>query len=693
MTIADPIGYDVDAFRLPAWMEEFAILGILQTDANLTIQGWNRWLEDKSGLQAADVIGRDLFDVYPNLTARHMDRYYQEALAGHVARLSVRLHRFLLPLPVSGTNQEPSQMLQEVWIGPIWDAQRIIGTVTLIEDVTERVLRERELISAQKAAEAANRAKSEFLAIMSHEIRTPMNAIIGMTGFLLETDLDAEQLDYTETVRSTGEVLLALINDILDFSKIEAEKLELENERFDLRRCIEDAVDLIDSKAEEKKLEVGYQIEGDLPYYFIGDVTRLRQILVNLLGNAVKFTDKGEVVVSVSGRSHDGVQYQLHFSVRDTGLGIPPDSQHRLFQSFSQANSSTTRRFGGTGLGLAISKRLCELMGGTIWVESTGISGEGATFHFTIQAAKASEQELQQQANRRVSLTGKTVLIVDDNEASRRILTSHVRQLAMNPTTVASGREALDLIRKGSVFDLAILDLKMPEMDGRTLAEEMRKAPSVQPMPLVLISAAGFLTSETDSDYFVARLTKPIKAAHLCEVMCAAIKGEMAIEKQQRETQSPYDRELGKRHPLRILLAEDSVVNQKVAVKMLEKMGYHVDVAANGLEVLESLERISYDVILMDCLMPGMDGYEATGKIRACEQKEGRRPTHIIAMTANAMQGDREQCLAAGMNDYLSKPVRPNQLAQALERCPSGDKRDRSNYAVPRCVPEDRSSR
>lgn len=270
----------------------------------------------------------------------------------------------------------------------------------------------------------------------------------------------------------------------------------------------------------------------------------------------------------------------------------------------------------------------------------------------------------------RAGLAGKTVLIVDDNEASRRILLSQIKQLTMVPTAVASGRDALDLIRQSGPFDLAVLDLKMPEMDGRTLAEEIRKVPSTRQMPLVLVSAAGFLTSDTDSDCFAARLIKPIKAAQLCEVLCAIITGGIGPEKKGRGTQTPYDRELGKRHPLRILLAEDSVVNQKVAVKMLEKLGYRADVAANGLEVLESLRYIPYDVILMDCLMPEMDGFAATGKIRMSEQREGRRPTYIIAMTANAMQGDREQCLAAGMDDYLGKPVRPNQLAQALERCP-----------------------
>jgi signal transduction histidine kinase/DNA-binding NarL/FixJ family response regulator len=567
MTIADTPGCEAGVFYLPSWMETFAILGIVQTDTDLIIRGWNRWMEDKSGLRAADVIGKNLLDIYPDVIQRHMDHYFQEALAGHVARLSVRLHQYLFPMPPANEHPEFSQMLQESWIGPIQHAERIVGTVTLVEDVTERVQRERDVQRSRQTAEAANRAKSEFLATMSHEIRTPMNAIIGMTGLLLDTDLDAEQRDCVETVRSSGEVLLTLINDILDLSKIEAEKLELENHRFDLRRCVEDALELVAVNAEAKKLDVGYQVTGDLPLYFVGDVTRLRQILVNLLSNAVKFTDKGEVTVSVSGYSHDCECYQLQFEVRDTGLGIPPALQDRLFQSFNQIDASTTRRFGGTGLGLAISKRLSELMGGKMWVESTGVPGEGSKFCFCIPAMRAHEQESPHDVERRASLAG----------------------------------------RRG------------------------------------------------------------LKAAQLGEAMCDVIEGETGSAEKPYGAHTSYDRELGHRHPLRILLAEDSSVNQKVAARMLERIGYRVHVVANGLEVLQSLQHIPYDVIFMDCQMPEMDGYEATRAIRTCEQNEGRRPVYIIAMTANAMQGDRERCLAAGMNDYLSKPVRLPAMEQALK--------------------------
>jgi signal transduction histidine kinase/DNA-binding response OmpR family regulator len=671
MIFADPVDRETNPFCLPSWMEEFAPLGFLLTDADLAIRGWSRWLEEKSGLRADEVIGRNLFVVYPHLIERRLDAYYREALVGHVARLSVRLHRSLLPLPFPGKKSEFEHMLQEAWIGPLRQAGGIVGTITMIEDVTERVLRERELLRAEKTAEAANKAKGEFLAFMSHEIRTPMNAIIGMTGLLLDTDLNAEQRDYAETVRSTSEVLLGLINDILDFSKIEANKLELENRRFDVRLCIENALDIVGAKAEEKRLELGYQIEGNLPHYFMGDAIRLGQILLNLLSNAVKFTDKGEVVVSVSGRTRDGDLYELHFAVRDTGVGIPPSLQEHLFRSFSQADSSINRRFGGTGLGLAICKRLCELMGGAIWVESAGVPEAGTTFHFTVLVAASAEQELPRQRQEQAVLAGKTVLIVDDNEASRRILISQTRQLDMHPTAVALGREALDLIREGNSFDLAILDLRMPELDGRMLAEELRKLSSAQRTPLILLSAVGFSKNDRDAEYFAAQLTKPIKAAQLCDVMRAVIEGDKAIEQKHQDRQAAYDRGLGQRHPLRILLADDSVVNQKVTVRILEKLGYSVDVVSNGEEVLDLLQQSPHDVVLMDCQMPGMDGYEATRRIRDREKERGRKPTYIIAMTAHAMQGDRERCLAAGMDDYLSKPVRPNSLAEALERCPS----------------------
>ncbi len=565
---------------------------------------------------------------------------------------------------------------EQALIAPIKDELgRITNFIAIKEDITERKGAEEalkkahdDLANVNLELKKASAVKSRFLASMSHEIRTPLNAIIGMTGLLLDTKLDAEQQDCTETVRTSGEMLLALMNNILDFSKLEAEKMDLENQPFDLRQCIEESLDLVNQRAEEKKLEIGYQMQEDLPSFFVGDVTRLRQILVNVLSNAVKFTDQGEVTASVSGEMRDNGLYQLHFVVRDTGLGIPPDRQDRLFLSFSQVDASTSRRFGGTGLGLAISKRLCEMMGGTMWVESSGIPGEGASFNFSVLAVLAPDQS-PQDTSIMVSLAGKRVLIVDDNKSNRDILVAQVERLAMRPTAVASGPEALDLLCKGASFDLAFLDLQMPEMDGLTLAEEMKKIPGARSMHLVLLSSRYCRLSNSENARFSARLIKPIKPSQIYNVLCDMLGTGIASIMKQDFAPTPTHSAFEQRYPLRILLAEDNLINQKVALKMLKKMGYRADVASNGLEVLESLRRIPYDVIFMDCQMPEMDGYEATREIRLLEQRKQRKLVYIIAMTAHAMKGDREECLAAGMNDYLSKPVRESELRAAIERC------------------------
>ncbi|MGH2787765.1 MAG: response regulator [Actinomycetota bacterium] len=641
---------------------EAATEAFVSIDERGVITGWNDKAHTMFGWSRDEVLGRTVADVIvpPESREAHTHGITRFLETGEGPLLGQRVE-------IEALHRDGNRIPVELVAWPVKTDDRWTFNA-FVADISERKRIEQEIARAHEEALEASRHKSEFLANMSHEIRTPMNAVIGMTGLLLRTELTDEQRDYAETVRSSGDALLTLINDILDYSKIEAGKMQLEAIDFDLRTVIEEVGDLLAEQAQVKALELAVLVKPTVPAVVCGDPGRIRQVLVNLVSNAIKFTEAGEVVVCADVVDESKNELVVRLEVIDTGIGLSADRKDHIFSSFTQADASSTRRYGGTGLGLAISKQLTEMMGGDIGVESE--PGAGSTFWFTVRLRHGSVEYLQP-FRKRATLHGLRALVVDDNATNRAILTENLKAWEMTPVTAGSGPEALELLReaagKGRTFDVAILDFHMPDMDGLQLARAIRDDATIGGVRLLLLTSAGNRgdARKAQEAGIEAYLTKPVRPSSLYDCLATVAGMERGGGWSSLITRHTLA-DMKAQTRAHILVAEDNAVNQKVARRMLEKLEYRVDLVSDGVEAVDAVARISYAAVLMDCQMPEMDGFEASRRIRALESPKGSVP--IIAMTAGAMEGDRERCLAAGMNDYMAKPVKLEELAAVLDR-------------------------
>jgi two-component system sensor histidine kinase/response regulator len=639
---------------------ETAVDGIITIDQDGIVASMNGAAERIFQVSAEEIVGKNVTVLMPEPYGSEHDRYMTGYLETGVKKI-IGIGREVMGKRSDGTVFPMDLAVSE------WRAGERRLFAGIVRDITARKQAEVEIRQAKEAAEAASVAKSAFLANMSHEIRTPMNAIIGMTELVLDTPLRAEQREFLTCVANSGDALLAVINDVLDFSKIEAGRMELELAAFDLHESIGDTMKSLAVRAHKKGLELACHLQPEVPRVVVGDRTRLRQIIVNLVGNAVKFTESGEVVLTVEHRPHQNGEVVLDFAVSDTGIGIPKDKQATIFEVFEQADSSTTRKFGGTGLGLAITARLAELMGGGVRVESE--VGRGSTFHVTAHFRLGDEAAVRSPPAALEDLRGMRVLVVDDNATNRRILEEILRRWNARPACAAGADEALAMIRQaheaGRPFPVVLTDSNMPDVDGFALAERIRGEQGFSSTVIMMLTSGdrpGDIARCEDLN-IASYMLKPIKQTELHEGLSMALRGPVDEEPARDARAATQDLQMT---PMRILLAEDSLVNQKLAVALLEKYGHSVCVANNGREALAALESQGFDLVLMDVQMPEMDGYEATALIREREKRTGEHVL-IVAMTAHAMQGDRQRCLDAGMDEYVSKPIRVAQLFDTIK--------------------------